>query len=294
MSGQGNLQGIALMSAATAAFIVNDTILQFVMVDIPPFETLFLRGIATVILGVPLLLATGQAKALPKVFDPLVMGRNALELLAVLGYIIGLAYAPIADLTALSQIAPMLVTLWAVWFFGARIGRIEIALICLAFLGALMVAQPGTSGFSAFALFGLWNAACCAARDLIGRQVRNDIPGLVIPLGAGLVVMVGAAVAMLIFETFVMPDARIVGLFFCSAAFLTIGHLFIFLAYRRGEVGAVAPFFYTGTIWALIAGAVAFGALPNVLALAGIAVILLSGVAVVIIDGRRTRMTGTA
>lgn len=294
MSERHNLQGMVLMSVATAAFIVNDTILKFVMADIPPFETLFLRGIATVVLGVPLLVATGQAKALPKVFDPAVLGRNAFELLAVLGYIIGLAYAPIADVTALSQLAPMLLTLSAVWFFGTRIGRAEIALICLAFFGALMVAQPGGSGFSAFALFGLWNAVCCAGRDLIGRQVKADVPGLVVPLGAGLTVLVGAGIATLLFEQFVMPDWRITGLLFGSAAFLTVGHLFIFLAYRKGAVGAVAPFFYTGTIWALIAGVVAFGTLPNALALAGIAVILASGIAVVIMDGRRTRMTGTA
>jgi drug/metabolite transporter (DMT)-like permease len=289
-----NLEGIALMTTATAAFIVNDTILKFVMADIPPFETLFLRGIATVILGVPLLAVTGQIKALPRVFDPAVLGRNAFELLAVLGYIIGLAYAPIADVTALSQLAPMLLTLAAVWFFGTRIGRGEIALICLAFFGALMVAQPGGSGFSAFALFGLWNAVCCAGRDLIGRQVKADVPGLVVPIGAGLIVLVGAAVATLIFEKFVVPDGRVVALLFASALFLTIGHLFIFLAYRKGAVGAVAPFFYTGTIWALIAGFVAFQTLPNALALAGIAVILASGVAVVVMDGRRTRMTGTA
>lgn len=294
MSAQNNLQGIVLMTTATAAFIVNDTLLKFVMADIPPFETLFLRGIATVILGVPLLVLTGQARALPKVFDPVVLGRNAFELLAVLGYIIGLAYAPIADVTALSQLAPMLLTLAAVWFFGTRIGRAEIALICLAFFGALMVAQPGGSGFTAFSLFGLWNALCCAGRDLIGRQVKHDVPGLVVPLGAGLVVLVGAGIATALFERFVMPDLRIVGLLFGSAAFLTVGHLFIFLAYRKGDVGAVAPFFYTSTIWALIAGVVAFGTLPNALALAGIGVILASGVAVVIIDGRRPRPTGTA
>jgi drug/metabolite transporter (DMT)-like permease len=294
MTVHNNLQGIALMTAATAAFIINDTILKFVMADIPPFETLFLRGVATVIVGVPLLVVTGQAGALPKVLDPVVMGRNAFELLAVLGYILGLAYAPIADVTALSQLAPMLLSLAAVWFFGTRMGRGEIALICLAFFGALMVAQPGGSGFSAFALFGLWNAVCCAARDLIGKQVHAAIPGLVIPLGAGAVVMVGAAVATFAFERFVWPDGRVVAMLFGSAAFLTVGHLFIFLAFRRAEVAAVTPFFYTSTIWALLAGAVAFGTIPNALALAGIALIVLSGVGVVIVDARRRRLIAPA
>jgi drug/metabolite transporter (DMT)-like permease len=286
-----NLRGIGFMCAATAAFIVNDTILKFVMEDLPPFETLFLRGILTVLLGVPLLAMTGNLKSLPRAFDKAVLLRNGFELLAVLGYILALAYAPIADVTALSQLAPMLLTLAAVWFFGARIGRWEIALICLAFFGALMVAQPGGSGFSAFALFGLWNAAMSAARDLAGRSAKADVPGLAVAWGAGFAVMLGAAAAMLIFERFEMPDMRLIGLLTTSALFLTAGHVLIFLAYRVGAVGAVAPFFYTGTIWALIAGAVAFGTLPNGLALGGIALILASGIAVVWMDARRNWMT---
>lgn len=292
MSKPDNLRGIALMSAATGAFIVNDTIMKSVMADLPPYETLFLRGVLTVLWGIPLLALTGNLKALPRAFDRAVMLRNGFELIAVLGYIFALAYAPIADVTALSQLAPMILTLVAVWFFGAKIGRVEIALICLAFFGALMVAQPGGSGFSAFALFGLWNAAASAGRDLAGRAAKADVPGLTVAWGAGLLVMIGAGVATLLFEPFVMPNWWLIALIATAALFLTAGHLMIFLSYRIGTIGAVAPFFYTGTIWALIAGAVAFHALPNALALAGIALISVSGVAVVWMDARRTTMTG--
>lgn len=290
----GNLRGIAFMTIATALFIVNDTTLQFVMRDIPPFETLFLRGLLTVVWGIPLLGLTGNLGGLPKMLDKGVLGRSGFELLAVLGYILALKYAPIADVTALSQLAPMIMALVAVWFFGVKIGRWEIALICLAFVGALLVAQPGGSGFSAFALFGLWNAVACVGRDLAGRAAAKDVPGLVVPVAAGIAVLIGAGVVMLLFEHFVMPDGRLWLLLAMAALFLTGGHFLIFLAYRVGEVGAVAPFFYTGTVWALIAGFVAFRQLPNGLALSGIAIILLSGIVVVWLDSRRQMMTGTA
>jgi drug/metabolite transporter (DMT)-like permease len=289
-----NLRGIAFMSAATASFITNDTILQFVMHDLPPFETLFWRGVLTVLWGIPLLGFTGNFGGLPKMLDKGVLGRSTFELLAVLGYILALKYAPIADVTALSQLAPMILTLAAVWLFGVKVGRWEIALICLALFGALLVAQPGGSGFSAFALFGLWNAVASVGRDLAGRMVAKDVPALVVPVAAGISVLVGAGVVMVLFEHFVMPDGRLWLLLAASALFLTGGHYLIFLAYRVGTVGAVAPFFYTGTIWALLSGLVAFGQLPNALALGGIALILLSGVAVVYLDARRTWMTGTA
>ena len=59
------------------------------------------------------------------------------------------------------------------------------------------------------------------------------------------------------------------------------------LAYRLGRTAAVAPFFYSFALWAVLSGFFVFGALPNALALAGIALIVASGVAIVLLDQRR-------
>jgi drug/metabolite transporter (DMT)-like permease len=296
MAASSNLKGIALMCVSTATFIVNDTTVKLITQHLPPYETVFLRSFGTVLIGIGLLWSTGQIKALPKVFDRNVLARNGLELISILGYIIGLAYAPIAELNALGQLSPILLTIAAVVFLGTRLKAIEVGLIALAFVGALLVAQPGGSGFSAFALFGLWGAVCSAARDLVGRRVSKDIPALVVPVGAGLIVLIGMGVAMLLFEDFVMPDLQLVLLMLVAAFFLTVGHLCVFLAFRFGDVAAVSPFLYTATIWALVAGFVVFGTLPNALAFVGIGLIVICGVGVVALEGRRVRpeMTGTA
>ena len=41
-----DLGGIIAMLAATAAFVVGDSFMKIVIEDLPPFEVLFLRGIA--------------------------------------------------------------------------------------------------------------------------------------------------------------------------------------------------------------------------------------------------------
>ena len=298
MSGVGapasNLKGIVLMCSATALFLVNDTIVKSITQHLPPYEVLFLRGIAIMAIGFGLLLVTGQIRFVSKLLDPVVLSRNGFEVLATLGYIMGLAHAPIADLNALSQLEPLLMTVVAVWFFGARVGRLEIALIGFAFVGALLVAQPGTGAFSAFALFGLWAACCAVARDLLSRKVHTEIPGLVVAVGAGMTVMLAGAVMMLLFEEFVMPDLRLILLMCLAAVFITGAHLCIFLAFRYGEVIAVTPFTYTSTIWALISGYVVFNTLPNTLGLIGIGLILVCGVGVVLLEGRRARLARLA
>ncbi len=287
---KSNLKGIALMCAATALFLVNDTIVKTVAQDLPPFEVLFLRGIAIMVIGFGLLFATGLIRWVPKLLDPVVLSRNGFEVAATLGYITGLARAPIADLNALSQLEPVLMTVVAVWFFGARVGRLQVALIGFAFVGALLVAQPGTSAFSAFALFGLWSACCAVGRDLLSRRVNAEIPGLVVAVGAGMTVMIAGGVLTLLFEDFVVPDLKLILLMCLAAVFITGAHLSIFLAFRYGEVIAVSPFTYTSTIWALISGVVVFGTLPNTLGLIGIGLILVCGVGVVLLEGRRARL----
>jgi drug/metabolite transporter (DMT)-like permease len=76
-------------------------------------------------------------------------------------------------------------------------------------------------------------------------------------------------------------------LLLAAGLFLMGGHFCVFMAYRIGPTRTVAPFFYAFTLWAVIAGVVVFGALPNALALAGIAIVTVSGLAVVMLDGRR-------
>src|SRR5690242_2942274 len=99
--------------------------------------------------------------------------------------------------------------------------------------------------------------------------------------------MVGAAIASLLFEHWVMPDGRHLLLLAGSGLLLSLGHFFIFLSYRTGATAAVAPFYYMFAIWAVCSGALVFGTFPNTLALVGIGLIVLSGVAVVLVDARR-------
>ena len=61
------------------------------------------------------------------------------------------------------------------------------------------------------------------------------------------------------------------------AAFVVIGYLTIIGAMRSGEVSAVAPFRYTALLWALALGYVVFGEIPDLMTVAGAAIIVGSG-----------------
>ena len=275
------------MVLASGCFTINNALLKLAVVNLPPLESLFLRALAGIILGVPVLLLTTPRGSLRHVLDPRVLARNVVECAAAIAFVFAVANAPLADITALLQLTPMLVLLGAVVLFGDRVGGLTASLIVLALIGALLVAQPGASGLQPYVLFGLASAALSAARDLIGRRVAAGVPALAVAVGLSVVCVVVIGCLMLVFERWVTPSLPQLLLISGAGAFMTLAQLLLFLSFRVAETRAVVPFFYTGTLWALVIGAVVFGTLPNTVAAVGICLIALSGVLVLLLDQRR-------
>lgn len=282
------------MVVSTGSYIVNDTMMKLATAGLPPYEVLFLRGAAATLWGIPLLFMLGYGKQIPLILDATVLRRNLLELGAILCYVVALANMQIADSTALGQITPLLMLVGSSMLFGERIGGVHLALIGLGFVGAVMVAQPTMQGISVYALLALGNAALSAARDLAGRKVAADVPGMVVAISAVIVVLAGAGAAHLVSEQWVVPETRHLLLMGGAGLFLIFGHFFIFMAYRIGPTSVVAPFYYCFTVWAVISGLVVFRQLPNALAICGILLVVASGLTIVSLDERKRRLTVVA
>jgi drug/metabolite transporter (DMT)-like permease len=277
------------MVVSTGSYVVNDTLMKLATEGLPPYEVLLLRGVAASLWGLPLLFVLGYAAKLPLLFERRVLGRNLAETAAILCYIVALAQLPIADASALGQITPLLVLLGASLLFRERIGGVRMALIGLGFIGALLVAQPTMNGISIYAVLALANAVLCAVRDIAGRRIAAEIPGMIVAMSAVVVVLIGAGGMHLATEQWVMPGLHHLLLLLGSGFFLIFGHFFIFMAYRVGPTGVVAPFYYFFTLWAVISGLVVFNQFPNPLAISGMALVVLSGLAVVYLDNRRRK-----
>jgi drug/metabolite transporter (DMT)-like permease len=236
---------------------------------------------------------TGNFRRLPMTFEGWVLIRNLSETLAVMCFILGLKHVALADITAINMTSPLLLLLGCSIFFGERIGAVRLMLVAVGFLGALTVAQPSGEGASPYLLLGFLCAFGGAGRDLAGRKIGGHVPTVVVTYATILTVMVCAGAAHLLFEVWQQPSAQ--ALLFVAGAglFLACGQFFLFLSYRTGDTGAVAPFIYTFALWAVISGIVVFGTLPNPLALMGIVLIVASGVAIATLDGRKRRLAVT-
>jgi drug/metabolite transporter (DMT)-like permease len=282
-----NLSGIAAMLAGTAAFVVGDSFMKLVTSDLPPFEVLFLRGVAASLACGLLLLVLGDWRFVSSALHPRALLRAAGETLSVLCYIVALARMPIADVVAILQTAPLILILAVAFLLRERVGAARVALALVGFAGAFLVAQPGPDGISPAALLAFASAVLIAARDLIGRDVPARIPVMVVTFATNVMVMMAADAMSLGLESWQTPAEWHLAFLGFAGLFVTLGHVGLLLAYRLGRTAAVAPFFYSFALWAVLSGLLVFGVLPNALALVGIALIAGSGVAIVLLDQRR-------
>jgi len=67
---------------------------------------------------------------------------------------------------------------------------------------------------------------------------------------------------------------------FGAGLMMMLGHHFTLLAYRNASAQAVAPFYYSFMIFAVVIGYFLFGDRPNVLSITGMLIIIASGLVI--------------
>lgn len=287
MAPTSNLRGIGCMIISAGAFVATDCCMKTVMDAAPPLQVLFMRGVAGTLWSALAVFALGYAAETHWLVNRWVIARALCEVVAVGSFVLALAHMPLGDLTAIYQIAPLIVLVGAAWLFGDRIGPLRYGLIALGFLGAMLVAQPGSSAASPYALLGFLTAAGTATRDLVAKRISPDAPAFITGFSTIIVVMLAAGLGGALTETWKPPGGLHIGLMTLAGFLLIFGHFFVVTAYRIASIRAVAPFYYAFMVWAVIAGLFVFGDWPNRLALAGMALIVASGLAIMLLEGRR-------
>jgi drug/metabolite transporter (DMT)-like permease len=280
MQSKSNLRGIIYMVLSGLTFVSCDSFLKLMLLDVPPLQSLVLRGITATGWCLGLLAAMGQLRELPKALDTWTMLRSLAEVVAVTCFILALANVPLADVTAIYQVAPLLVLAGASVIWGERVGTWRWMLIALGLAGALVVAQPGRAGASPFALLGFVTALASATRDLLSRKAPQNAPGLVVTFNVVVAVLLASIINNQIFEGW-QPVSSQTWLYSIGAGFFVmLGHFFVYMAFRHASARAVAPFYYSFTLVAVTFGALFFKEFPNTLALVGIAMIITCGLGV--------------
>ncbi len=275
-SARANRRGMFALAGAMATFSVNDMLMKLTAQRYPLGEVITVRGvIATALVGL-VLARSGRAFTLRGAFHGLVIGRTALDGAAMVFFTSALIHMPIAEVSAINLVSPLIITALAVVFFAEEVGWRRWTAIIVGFVGTLFIVKPTPGAFNAWARLGLATAFAGASRDVITRKLDVGIPTVVISFMAAIgSTLIGAVWGL--FEDWRAMALADVGMLAIAALFLAAGHFFVVIAFRGVDVAAIAPFRYTLLIWAGLCGYFAFGEVPDALAIFGSLLIVGSG-----------------
>lgn len=280
-----NRRGILAMAAGMASFVTNDSLVKFVSESLPAAQLIFLRGVFATLLLLAIARAMGALPLLGRLADRKVILRAAFDAFATMTYLVSLFHLPIGNATAINMATPLFITLFAVVAFHERVGAGRWLAISTGFVGVLLVVQPTGAAFNAYALLCLGGTLLHATRDLMTRVIDRSIPAILITLSTAAAVTLLSGVSSLFWEWRPVSPAQL-GLLALASVFLSGGYYLLTVAMRSGEMSLVAPFRYTGLLFALVLGYLVWGDVPNALAWGGIALLVAAGL-YVLHDGRR-------
>lgn len=277
------------MSASVVVFIFNDALIKLAAETMPPLQAIGLRGIfATLWCGLALLVR-GEWRQVHRIGHPVVALRGALEAVAAITYLVALAYIPFAIATAVNLSTPLFLAALAVLLLKETVGWRRWSAIAVGFAGVLMVIQPSPRDLDLWTWLVLFSSLAGATRDVIARWVPPAVPTLVVSMSSAVTLaVVGTGWALLDgWQPMTwLGIAYVVG----SSLLLAAGYQFLMLALRSGaEFSVLGAFRYASVLWALAIGYVVWGDVPNLLAVAGIVVIVGAGLYVL----HRERMRRT-
>lgn len=264
------------MVGAMACFIANDALVKYVSADLPAAQLIFIRGVfatALVFLVVRSVGALGQWTVLWRGWVPV---RALVDCAGSVLYLLSLFNLPLGNATAINLAAPLAITAFAAWFLREAIPAGRWLAIMLGFVGVLMVIQPRADGFNGWAWVCLLGTLFHATRDLLTRKIPVTVPAILITLSTAIAVTLGAGLWS-VFQGWAALRLSQLGLLACASGFLAIAYHLIIQASRAGDFSVIAPFRYTGLLWALLIGWLTWGEMPNALAWAGIALLIGAG-----------------
>jgi drug/metabolite transporter (DMT)-like permease len=273
-----NMRGAIIMMLSMAAFTLNDACIKSVAGEMPLFQAVLIRGLMTTALITLLAIHQGALRVhIPRKDWSIIGWRLVGEVGATVFFLIALFNMPIANVTAILQSLPLVITLAGAIFFGEKVGPRRYIAITIGFAGVLLIVRPGTDGFNIYSIFTLIAVCFVVLRDMSSRRLSKGVPSLSVALSAAIVVtLLGAGMTAI--GDWQPVTGRSLALLGGASVFIVAGYLFSIMVMRVGEISFIAPFRYTALIWAIGLGIVVFGDIPDGWTLTGSAVVIGMGI----------------
>ena len=189
--------------------------------------------------------------------------RGLFITMAQISYYVALTKLEFATVSTLAFSAPMIVTALSVPILGDRVGPWRWTAVLMGFAGVVWVMQPGGSAFDIWAFLPVVAAFGYATVSVTSRLADPEVPSALLNFYATVTAMIGALIVTLAVEQPVMIGSwSDLGLILAMGLVGGIGGLFLTTGYRMALPSVLAPFEYSGLIFAFALGWLVFNEAP--------------------------------
>jgi drug/metabolite transporter (DMT)-like permease len=182
---------------------------------------------------------------------------------------------PLADASAILYIAPLLITVLSMPLLGERVGAWQWVAVAIGFAGALIVIRPGVDFLQPALVIPLAAALGFAFVQISSRSLGRTDPPMTTFVHTTIVSALLASAAVPFFWITPSVEGWVT---MAAIGVLSGGGQFAMIkAFAWAPAAVVAPFNYTGLVWAILFGFFVFGEIPDIWIILGATLITTSG-----------------
>lgn len=270
-------KGAGLVTFAMILFVQNDVATKLLTERVATLQVMIVRGA----IGGAALYAILQLTRSPyrwrHAITPPVVLRSLCDALASLAFVLALSRMPLAALTAIMMLAPVISAVAGALIYGERLTRRLCTSLVLGFAGVLLFARPDVAGLTSATLLACLATLLLSARDILTRRmaltVSSGFVALITTVAVPLMLIpfaVSAGYAPMGVDDFVLLAY--------AGTLAAVGNWMLVQATRIATLGEIAPFRYTAIPASVIAGSIIWGEHPDWSMIAGSIFITVGGI----------------
>ena len=256
ISKSGTMIGVFWMVVSGLNFVAVTAIVKFLGSEVPPAQSAFLRYLLGLVFIIPLLKEFFQTRFTREEY--ILFGiRGVFHTVGVICWFYAMTEITIAEVTSLSYLTPVFLSLGAILILGESITMRRMLAIFVALVGSLLILRPGFRELSAGHLAMMGTVVTFTISYLIAKKVTSR-------LNAGMIITmlsITVTIGLLPVATVVWIPPTIEQLFwlFLVALFATAGHYTMTKAFYSAPVSATQPVTFLQLVWATMLGTLLFG-----------------------------------
>ena len=280
MTAHHPVRGALLCVVALALFACMDTITKYLTQSHEVPLIVGVRYLGNLLLMAAFLGPTHGRRMVRTRRTGLVWIRGGCLAVASLLIALALERMPVAEVTAITFLSPILLVAVAGRLLGERVGWIGWAATAAGFAGVMLIVRPGSDLVSSGAVFVLAAVLLNLAYQLLSRVLATSETTVALLFYTALAGSILYGLALPWFIENRAPSLFEAALFASLGLLGGVGHFMFTAAFRHAPASVIAPLNYLQLLWAGLLGWLVFGHVPDATSLLGMAIVAGSGVLV--------------